>query len=123
MADIDHIWSTDLKWNDRLDLATVDGTEQGQQRVLRRLLTVPGTYIWHPEYGAGLQLHIGRTTDKAKLSALIRGQILLEPAVARIPEPQIDVTINPDGSTRIVIKYRDAVTNSTVLLPFTLEDE
>lgn len=122
MADINHVWSTDLRWNDALDLSTVDGTEQGQQRILRRLLTVPGTYIWHPEYGAGLQTWIGRNTDIPKIKALVRGQILLEPAVARIPEPQIDVEENPDGSLFIRIKYQDAVTNSVVLLPFTVEE-
>ena len=42
------------------DLAPAAGTLRGQQRVLRRLLTNPGDYIWQPGYGAGLGQFVGK---------------------------------------------------------------
>ena len=54
MSDISHQWGSDLSIGPTGDFALVSGAILGQQRVLRRLLTNPGDYIWHPDYGAGL---------------------------------------------------------------------
>ena len=53
-SDFDQLWGDDLTLTATGQVALVDGTPKGEQRVLRRLLTNPGDYIWHPEYGAGL---------------------------------------------------------------------
>ncbi len=121
LADLDQYVGTDLSASLTGDLATADGTKRGQERVLRRLLTNPGDYIFHPDYGAGLPGYIGRTADLAKLRALVRGQMLLEDAVARSPAPVISVAAIPDGQGggfAISIRYVDAPTGDPVALDF-----
>ncbi|MDR3473325.1 MAG: hypothetical protein P4M09_16825 [Devosia sp.] len=117
MADLFHWWGEDLDVGSTGDLATVEGTSRGQQRVLRRLLTNPGDYIWHPEYGAGLPGYIGKNLDMDALTAVIRSQILLESAVSKSPEPSIVVSPISDGVFVRVI-YVDGDTGQQVNLSF-----
>ena len=46
MPDLAHQFGADLVAGATGDLAVVDGPALGRQRVLRRLLTNPGDYIW-----------------------------------------------------------------------------
>ncbi len=120
--DLWHYWGGDLAPGNTGDLLTVTGTERGQQRVLRRLLTNPGEYLWHPEYGAGLPSKIGRPLDKGKLIALIRAHLALESVVAQSPTPQIAVGplgTDPTGIT-VAINYTDAATKEPTTLSFNL---
>lgn len=118
LADLDHYFGDDLSVAGG-DFATVSGTVRGKQRVLRRLLTNPGGYLFHPDYGAGLPAYIGLPLDAKKLSALIRSQLALEEAVAQLPAPLITVspTADPAGFT-VGLQYNDAVTNTPVILSF-----
>ena len=59
MPDLAHEFGADLQAGPTGDLALADGAALGRQRVLRRLLTNPGDYIWHPTYGAGLARFVG----------------------------------------------------------------
>jgi hypothetical protein len=115
--DLAHWFGQDLNVAASGDLLTVDGTVKGQQRVLRRLLTNPGDYIWHPNYGAGLASKIGQPFDAAACAALIKAQIFLEPAVARTPPPVIGVTQITNGLF-VSIAYTDAPTGNPVALSF-----
>lgn len=117
MNDLYHYIGSDLSASITGDLLTVDGTTKGQQRVLRRLLTNPGEYLFHPEYGAGLGQKVGTTADVASLKALIRGQVLIEDCVAPVPAPEINVTTIPNGLA-VNIRYTDAVTKSAQVLSF-----
>src|SRR5690348_5829553 len=99
MADISHQWGSDLTVGPTGDLASVSGPLLGQQRVLRRLLTSPGDYIWQPDYGAGLARFIGQPVNALQIRAVVRSQIFKEAEVARSPEPVIDVQASPDGAT------------------------
>ncbi len=54
MYDLSHQWGDDLTVGPTGDMALVTGSVFGQQRVLRRLMTNPGDYIWQLDYGAGL---------------------------------------------------------------------
>lgn len=119
MADIWHQWNGDLAAGPTGDLLAVDGTLFGQQRVLRRLLTNPGDYIWQLDYGAGLARFIGETIDVAQIRAVIRGQIFKEAAVARTPEPVIDVAAD-GGTVTVHIRYADAATGQTQVLAFSV---
>ncbi len=110
MADLQMNWSGDVSTSATGDLATVSGPALGTQRVLRRLLTNPGDYIWHPAYGAGLARFVGQPADPAGIQALIRSQMLLEAAVAVVPEPVILVQSDPGGSLSVQIRYADAET-------------
>lgn len=129
MSDLNHYFGGDLSLSATGDLLKADGTVQGQQRVLRRLLTnpatldsngnvtVPGDYIFHPTYGAGLPRMVGDTLNIPKIRALIRGQIFLEACVSRNPEPVITVSAIPNGVS-VYIHYNDAITSKPVALAF-----
>jgi len=120
LNDLNHFWGSDLVPGVTGDLGTVSGTVRGQQRVLRRLLTNPGDYIFQPNYGAGLPRFIGQPLDIGKVTAVIRSQLMLEPAVAKTPTPKITVqqlATDLTGLT-VTIAYNDAASNSPVVLSF-----
>lgn len=99
------------------DLALVDGPARGVQRVLRRLITVAGTYIQQLPYGAGLPRRVGDLLDVDELGGLIRSQVFLEEAVARMPEPAISVAPILNG-VHVRIVYTDAPTGRQQTLSF-----
>lgn len=129
MSDLNHYFGGDVSQSATGDLLKIDGTTQGVQRVLRRLLTNPalrdssgnvvaaGDYIFHPDYGAGLPRMVGDTIDIAKIKGAIKGQILLESAVARNPAPAIDV-VAITGGVSVSIRYNDAQTGAPAALDF-----
>lgn len=129
MSDLNHTFGGDLALSTTGDIAKVDGSAMGIQRILRRLLTnpalldssgnvsAPGDYIFHPNYGAGLPRMVGDTVNLAKIRGAIRGQILLESCVARNPEAIIKVTEIP-GGVSVYIHYNDAQTSKPVALAF-----
>lgn len=122
MQDAALLWGGDLSAGSTGDLALVNGTALGQQRVLRRLLTNPGDYIWQLEYGAGLARFIGQPCNIAAIKATIRSQIFMESSVARLPEPDIDVQSGQDGSVYVYIRYVDSSSGSTQVLSFSVSD-
>ena len=121
LCDLYHYFGKDLTASNSGDLLTVSATVRGQQRVLRRLLTNPGDYIFQPGYGAGLAQLIGRDADLAAIRALVRGQLRLEPSVAASPEPRGAVDAIADaagGGFAIAIRYVDAASGEPVILSF-----
>src|ERR1700760_4816673 len=97
MPDIDHTFGGDLSISANGDLLTADTVELSEQRVLRRLLTNLGDYIWQGDYGAGLPEKVGDPFDVSTINAIIVGQMFLEDSVARNPPPVIDVSSFPNG--------------------------
>jgi phage baseplate assembly protein W len=123
LADIYQQWGSDLVVGPTGDIGTIDGSLLGQQRVLRRLLTNPGDYIWQLDYGAGLARFIGQAANPLQIRAVIRSQIFKEAAVARQPEPLINVQVAPGGATGTVyvyIRYVDAESSQTQTLSFSV---
>ncbi len=123
MSDISHLWGADLSIGPTGDLAVVAAAALGQQRVLRRLLTNPGDYIWDLGYGAGLSQFVGQPANALQIRAVIRSQIFKEAVVARTPEPVIDVQIAPAGAAGIVyvhVRYVDAPSGQTQILSFSV---
>jgi phage baseplate assembly protein W len=121
--DISHVWGADLAVGATGDLALATGATLGQQRILRRLLTNPGDYIWDLDYGAGLSKFVGQPVNSLQIEAVIRSQIFREAAVARTPEPAIDVQVAPGGAAGIVyvhIRYVDAPSGQTQVLSFSV---
>lgn len=118
--DVWHQWGTDLVVGPTGDLATVSGTALGVQRVLRRLLTNPGDYIWQLAYGAGLGGFVGQPANAMQIAAVIRAQIFQEAAVARQPDPDIAVTGTATGEVDVQIRYADAGTGVTQTVSFTV---
>lgn len=104
------------------DLAVSNGTVQTQQRVLRRLLTDPGEYIWQLDYGAGLAQFVGGPVSPLQIQAVIRSQIFKEAAVSADPEPEIDVLPVIGGSSvAVTISYADADTGESQVLTFSVK--
>lgn len=115
--DLSHYWGGDLTAAANGDLLPASGTLRGQQRVLRRLLTNPGDYAFHPTYGAGLPSYVGSTASVDAIVAVIRGQMLLENAVAKLPQPVIGVNRIANGIA-VQVSYNDAFSGSPVTLSF-----
>ena len=105
-------------------------TVEGEQRVLRRLLTNPGSYLWHLEYGAGLPQYVGQPAQNRpvtpgespdqlpnQISALILSQMLLEDTVARDPLPKVRTRSYVDGLS-VNISYADNNVGRIVMLGF-----
>ena len=93
----------------------VDGIDRGRQHIIRRLLTNPGDYKWHPTYGAGLGRLVGETRDRYAIESRIRSQIMDEACVARAPLPVIATSPIPDGIF-VSIAYTDTEAGQQVTL-------
>ena len=97
------------------DLLSIDGLDRGRQRIIRRLLTNPGDYTWHPDYGAGLGRLVGETRNRYAIESRIRSQIMQEACVARTPLPVITSSPIPDGLF-VSIVYTDTEAGQQVTL-------
>jgi hypothetical protein len=111
-------WGGDLVLGPTGDLGLADGTYLGQQRVLRRLLTNAGDYVWQLGYGAGLGAAVGRPLQQAELRGLIRSQMLQEASVARTPDPVVTMMADGAGSVSARLQYVDAASQGTEVLSF-----
>ena len=116
MNDLQHTFGADLTISPTGDLAVSAGTQAGQERVLRRLLTNPIDYIWNLSYGAGLPMMVGQPASATRISAIARAQMGIEPAVAVDPAPVSVVTVNPNGTVYLYIRYADADTGDSQTL-------
>lgn len=99
------------------DLGTATGDLRTNQAIVRRLITPKGSYIFHPDYGAGLPQMIGDTVNIPAITGEIRSQIRMEEGVAQTPEPRIDVKPIQDGVS-VGIAYTSSVTRRPVSLQF-----
>ena len=119
MADIAHVIGQDLQVGPTGDLAVVDGDAETQQRVLHRLLTSAGTYIWQLPYGAGLPALVGSVASQQQITAIIRAQMAFEPSVAPLPEPQVTLVSGGVGKISVTINYTSNYSNvaQTLTLP------
>lgn len=123
MTDLALVFGNDLTVDATGDLATVDGTEEGVERVLRRLLTNQAEYVWNPTYGAGLPQFIGDPVNASRIQAVIRRQMLLEAIVASNPPPVITVSARQDNSVFVDIKYVDSTTTQQVNFSGTISQD
>jgi hypothetical protein len=110
VLDIGHQWGGDLDVGPTGDLAVVAGAPAVTQRILRRLLTNPGDYIWNLGYGAGLPGFVGTAVSSVQIAAIVRPQMLLETGVAVSPAPDIVVS-TPEwpgmGTFELTVQYVD----------------
>ena len=120
MNDLNHYVGGDLSLSPTGDLSTVSDMERGKQRILRRLITNPGDYLFHPEYGAGLGQYVGALMNVPEITGLIRGQILLEDCVAKTPQPVITVSGQND-TLSATISYTDSPSGEPVTLSFEVD--
>ncbi len=119
--DLSHDFGNDLALSPTGDLALADVPALTQQRVLRRLLTNAGDYIWQLGYGAGLPQFVGQPGNALQIRAVIRSQIFGEAAVANTPEPTIDVTATNASQVLVQLRYTDAASAQTQVLSFSVD--
>ena len=119
-VDIGHTWGGDLGLSPTGDLARVNLVERSKERVLRRLLTNPGDYTSHPDYGAGLPQMVGLAVDPVKTAALITGQMLREASVVQSPAPVVKVGLITNGIA-VSISYIVAPARTPAVLSFNVE--
>lgn len=119
-SDLAHWYGNDLSVAASGDLLSVDEPVRSEQRLVRRLLTPPGTYIWEPTYGAGLGRYVGQPSAAKSIQAIVRAQLKLESAIAPTPVPQITVTALPTGVLTVSIIYWNTITGSSRTLSFSV---
>jgi hypothetical protein len=107
------------------DFDITTGSVLTKQRILRRLLTNPGSYIWHPDYGAGLGQFVGKPMSPStvdEITGRIRSQMFKENAVSKTKPPEISVSQDSTNPNNLVIYilYYDANLNVPFTLTFTI---
>lgn len=120
--DLYHYFGDDLSVSHTGDLLLADGLILSQQRILRRLLTNPGDYIWDLTFGAGLPQYIGLALTSSlykEITGVIVSQMYLETTVAQSPTPTVSLKAKQD-SLFVSITYFDAATGQLQVLDFTV---
>ena len=120
LFDLSHTVGFDLSFDATGDLQLTQGREKGQQRLLRRLLTDTGTYLFHLDYGAGLPAQVGEQMDRQRLQTLIRRQLSQEVGIAVQPAPEMTVVPARDGVS-VSLRYWEVATSQSVALSFQLD--
>ena len=110
--DLSHVVGADLGIDTTGNLSVADGSTYVQQRVLRRLMTNCGDYIWDLGYGGGLPSFVGLPANTAAIEISVRNQMLLEAAVARLPVRGVTVVASTDNTVTLTITYSDAATGA-----------
>lgn len=118
MADLWLEWGGDLQLSATGGLLLADGDDLARQRIARRLFTAVQGYVWHQDYGAGMPQRVGAVAKAAQIEAVVKSQMLLESAVARVPPPK--VTVSGDQTMIVGISYADAATGQTVSFSLTV---
>lgn len=114
MADLFHIYGQDVGLSATGGLSLASGTQQGQQKVLRRLLTNPGDDLHSLDYGAGLPAFIGSPASADRMRAVVLKQMRLEKYVDQTVSPSVSVEKNAaTGVTNVLVQYVDAQTAQT----------
>jgi hypothetical protein len=91
------------------DLLTAPQAAEVNNRVIRRLLTNPGEYIWHSEYGGAVGRYVGEPFSPGIIEGTILSQLQLEYLVASNPSPEVRMTKsspNTFSTTSVVIEFQ-----------------
>jgi hypothetical protein len=123
--DTSQYFNSDWELDSRNDLLRAYQPTEGNQRIIRRLLTAPGQYVWHPTYGAGVGAFIGKglsDKDANKLKATINAQIYQEPFVAQSPPAKITLQ-RSDNGLLCVIQYYNLVKEDYEVVNFTIQGD
>jgi hypothetical protein len=114
-------WGGDLSVGPGGDIAVAPVQTEIQQRLVRRLLTNAGDYIWHTDYGAGLGDYVGETYSSNLIEGTISSQLQYESLISVSPPPSIQISQSSAGdfsTTSVTVQYQVVGTftgTSTVL--------
>ena len=116
-------WGGDISVGAGGDIAVAPVQIEIQQRLIRRLLTNPGEYIWHTEYGAGLGTFVGEPCSPGLIESTILNQLQHEALVAMNPSPTVQTDQSLTGSfstTSVTIQYQITGTSAGMSVALTL---
>lgn len=123
MTDLAHYWGSDLTLAANGDLLVATETTEVNQRILRALMTAPGDYLFHMQYGVGVGQYVGKAltvSDYAKIRAAVRSIVLRDPDVAQTPAPKINFRVNAQGYVLVSIPYTYKPSGQLQTLTFTV---
>jgi phage baseplate assembly protein W len=114
-------WGGDLLVGSTGDIGVAPIQVEVQQRIVRRLLTNPGEYIWHIAYGAGLGSFVGKPYSPALIEGTVLSQLMYEALIRANPSPTVLTSQSTAGSfssTSLTIQYQvgGVLTSSSVVL-------
>lgn len=119
---VDILFTDDTTITPAGDYQTVGGHDNLRLALLRRLITRPGTYRLHPEYGGGIGDYLGKPNTQAtrdQLRQAVLDQLSLEPRVESVE--QVEVQSETINGVRIVrISGRVKTVGLVVNVGFTL---
>lgn len=118
--DLYHQYGADLIVGANGDLLPATGDTEVQQRLLRRLFTPNGSYIWNLLFGAGIPGRVGDTltpSEFGEVVAQIKAAVALEPGIAQVPPPVISLELVGQGLAG-TIQYVDAQTKLPAVITF-----
>ncbi len=127
MADLTSFIGTDIKHesdfvaNGTGDLETIEGLDNIKAAILRRLMTVPGSVAYRPDYGVGIQnyqnapLSLGMQTS---LALRIQEQLPQDPRIESVGSVEFQLSETTSGLVTIIVSvkvkgYGDAEFNFT----------
>jgi hypothetical protein len=108
-------WGGDLTVGPSGDINIAPVEIELQQRVIRRLLTNSGDYIWHIEYGGGLGGYVGTPYDPNAIEGTTLRQLQYETLVTPSPAPKVLISQSLDGTfsaTSVTVQYKTVGTSA-----------
>jgi phage baseplate assembly protein W len=116
-------WGGDLSVGPDGDIAAIPVQAEINQRIIRRLLTNPGDYIWHTDYGAGLGQYVGEPYSPGLVQSTIMAQLQNESLVATTPAPVVQAlppTWETFSTASVTINFQVAGTQQPASLALNL---
>jgi hypothetical protein len=109
-------WGGDLSVGPTGDIGVAPVQTEVQQRIIRRLLTNTGDYLWHVNYGGGFGSYIGKPYSSALIEGTVLAQLQYEVLVATNPSPTFQISQSTTASfsnTALTIQYQVAGTSAS----------
>jgi hypothetical protein len=102
-------WGEDLSVGASGDIGFALVQAEVQQRLVRRLLTNPGEYVWHVDYGAGLGGYVGERYSPGLIEGAVLNGLQLEALVAGTPAPLVQTSLSvtgPFSTISVAVQYQ-----------------
>jgi hypothetical protein len=123
MRCISALWGGDLRIGPTGDILAIPAGSEVDQRLIRRLLTNSGDYIWNIAYGGGLGEYVGKPFSPEVLQDVILQQMKLETSIQQDPQPIVVVaeTSPTDLNTiSVSISYKPTGFEVTNTMPLSI---
>lgn len=105
---VDLLFTDDIQVTASGDYATIEGYDALKQAIKIRLMTSPGEYAIHPEFGCGLSRWVKKRatqSDRDTLRQTIIDQLSQEERIANVEEVTVE-SFTSDGATGVKVFVR-----------------